>query len=813
MYSATGKTHLMKLSFQELRVWLLMLPIPFMWLGAQITGGLSTLENLAMDLRFNFRGELESPSVNLQYVNLDADAIRYYLGERPWPKEKFGVISKILIELGGAKAVGFDLVLSDAAASDLVPEENLNVDKLKFALDTRKHGNIILATAYTQGLTLPYIEPFGDIPVVPKDEVEHPERPSTLYYLYHGISQLGLINFDFERSNDTAPRWLPMYFRVETEFKDYQEDITKASNFIGGYLKRMPGQGREVTEEGLVDYFDNGELMFKYPFEDPTVPSDYFHISLQLLRVANGLPPESIQYTPEAITLKGNDGELIANVPLKAQQMLEINYFSKWDSPRNRMESIAELLVNYQRAVSNNPIDQSIGMAFFNKYKDAIVLIGPTDPLLQDIAPTPFDRKPVAKVSVHGNVLKQVAEGIYINRLPDWVNWFCLIMLTLLISGMAIQSGSRSSFFKVLSMLLVAFYILGTLYIFSRYHLIVPLVAPAGSALSTAFVGIMVRLLSEEQQKSRIKGMFGTYVEPELVNQMIESGQEPELGGEEKEITAFFSDVQSFSAFSEILTPHQLVELMNEYLTGMAGILKKQGGGAVDKYIGDAIVGIFNAPVNLENHAYRACIATQHMHKEQIRLREKWKSEGDKWPERVWNMQTRIGLNTGMAVVGNMGSEDRFNYTMMGDTVNLAARMESGSKAYGAYTMVTGETYRAAIEVGDAVVFRYLDKIVVKGRSQPAEVYEIVCLREDLNDETAECLNIYDQATERYLAADFQGALELYEKSLLLEPNRPEKNPHAPPPPSAVLIERCKDLLKDPPTAEKWDGVYVMTTK
>ena len=106
-----------------------------------------------------------------------------------------------------------------------------------------------------------------------------------------------------------------------------------------------------------------------------------------------------------------------------------------------------------------------------------------------------------------------------------------------------------------------------------------------------------------------------------------------------------------------------------------------------------------------------------------------------------------------------------------------------------------------------------MDKIVVKGRSQPAEVYEIVCLREDLDAETEECLKIYEQATERYLAADFQGAMELYEKSLLLEPNRPEKNPHAPPPPSAVLIERCKDLLKDPPPADKWEGVYVMKTK
>ena len=209
--------------------------------------------------------------------------------------------------------------------------------------------------------------------------------------------------------------------------------------------------------------------------------------------------------------------------------------------------------------------------------------------------------------------------------------------------------------------------------------------------------------------------------------------------------------MQSFSAFSEKLSPEQLVDLMNEYLTAMTDILMDEGC-YVDKYIGDAIVGIFNAPVELKDHALKACVSSQLMQKKQVDLREKWKIEGDKWPPIVSQMQTRMGVNTGPATVGNMGSEKRFNYTMMGDTVNLAARCESGAKAYGVYTMVTGETKDEAEKFGDVCVFRFLDKIIVKGRTQPAEMHEIMGLRADMSEEAFECLSVYDEAMKNYLA-------------------------------------------------------------
>ncbi len=165
----------------------------------------------------------------------------------------------------------------------------------------------------------------------------------------------------------------------------------------------------------------------------------------------------------------------------------------------------------------------------------------------------------------------------------------------------------------------------------------------------------------------------------------------------------------------------------------MTRILEEEQG-TLDKYIGDAIVGIFGAPVHLPDHAYRACRAAVRIQERQVELREEWQAEPVEWPEVVYHMRTRIGLNTGDAVVGNMGSSKRFNYTMMGDTVNLAARNESGAKAYGVFIMLTEETKTAAEARSDDFVFRFLDRVVVKGRREPVAVYELLGFRQGMGD-------------------------------------------------------------------------------
>ncbi|MEO0446846.1 MAG: adenylate/guanylate cyclase domain-containing protein [Verrucomicrobiota bacterium] len=337
-----------------------------------------------------------------------------------------------------------------------------------------------------------------------------------------------------------------------------------------------------------------------------------------------------------------------------------------------------------------------------------------------------------------------------------------------------------------------------------------PLVWPVFGFVIAQTGSLIQRLTMEAQAKNRIKSIFSAYVAPEVVHQLVESGEDPKLGGEETEITAFFSDIQGFSTFSEQLSPTELVALMNEYLSEMSHILKYAGSGTLDKFIGDAMVGIFGAPYHYPDHAYRSCVTAIEMHRRQGELRDAWKASGQ-WPDLVHQMRTRIGLNTGLAIVGNMGSRDRMNYTMMGDTVNLAARCESGAKSYGVYTMVTGETKAAAEQAKDDMVFRFLDRIIVKGRSQPVEVYDLLGFQHDLPSQTRECVASFEQGIAHYLDQDWDQALIHFEHAAEHEPHQPNNQGLATNP-SLVLAERCRRLKETPPSKD-WDGVYVMTSK
>ncbi|MEX0928770.1 MAG: adenylate/guanylate cyclase domain-containing protein, partial [Balneolales bacterium] len=194
----------------------------------------------------------------------------------------------------------------------------------------------------------------------------------------------------------------------------------------------------------------------------------------------------------------------------------------------------------------------------------------------------------------------------------------------------------------------------------------------------------------------------------------------------------------------------------------------------------------------------------------QAELREKWKSEGDKWPDIVGNMQTRIGLNTGLMVTGNMGSTRRFNYTIMGDNVNLAARCESGAKMYGIQTMVTQETKQKAEQAGDDCVFRKLDNIVVVGRTRPVTVYEVAGLRAHMSADHMECIALFEQGLHAYFQQNWEKAIIKFTAAAKLEPGHPVNKRKLNP--SLVLLGRSEQLKQNPP-GDNWNGTYVMQSK
>ena len=743
--------------------WVLLAPIPVAWCVIAHFGFLTFLENKLIDERFRFRGPINAPA-RVVYVNIDPASLAK-IGGWPWSRAYFATVAKDLIGQGGAKAVGMDIVFNDEGRAESVDMEKLISGNLALGRFLFGSKSVLVGASYTA-------LDFRDVNGKPASR-EFPD----------------LNRSDLPPLSQIEPPELP-------------------SLNVGRPLQYGP------PGVALIDTVDGG-TRFAWLFA-PTPGRTYFTMGIELARIYYGVDREGIKISNESIEMTRPDGTVVARIPLYKKQMLEINWFSRWlDAERNPYVSFSDAYGYSQMLASDNAANKKTAAEFYAQFKDAIVLIGPTDILtFHDAAPTPFDDRDVPKVSVHGNLFKTIVSGRYIGRLPEWGAYVAIFLLSALATGLALGGGSgpRAVLSKVMAILSAVIYVAAAFELFKTSNFIIPVVAPIAGALTTGGVALLWQIAEEQKQKSRIKGMFGAYVAPALVARMVDSGEEPKLGGVEETITAYFSDIQSFSSFSEKLTPPRLVELMNEYLTACTDIIQAEGG-TLDKYIGDAVVSIYGAPLALPDHPIRAAVAALRVHRRCDELRAKWNAEGDRWPEIVRNLQTRIGLNTGLCVVGNMGSHTRFNYTMMGDNVNIAARMESGAKSWGVYTMCT-ESTRAECERLEPgrVVFRALGKIIVKGRSTGLPIFELAALKEDATDRLRECIALFEQGLAKYYARDWDGALELFHRAEALEPNGKGRKPGTSNNPSLVYIGIAEGYREEPPPTG-WDGVYEMKEK
>jgi adenylate cyclase len=744
--------------------WLLLAPIPLAWCVAAHFGKLDFLENKLLDARFRFRGPIAAP-IKVVYVDVDSSSLDE-IGNMPWGRQYFARVAKTLMDRGGAKAIGMDFVFSDQGVAESVDTKKLIAGNRELGAYLNRTPEVVIGASFAAAEFRDLSRNNGrstvrSLPLVarglpPVNGIEPPERPS----------------FNVGRSTPFSP----------------------------------PGVG-------LIDTIDGGTRWV--PLYAPTSVRTYFHMAVELARIFYGVERDGMKIGTDYLDLVRPDGSVAAHIPMTEEQLLEVNWFSPWiDAPLNPRQSFKDTYAFCEMLESDKPEERNAAEKFFAQgdFRDAVVLIGPVDPLLQDLATTPMDETPVPKVSVHGNLLKTIVSGKYLRRLPEAGRIAITLALSVIVAGLAVVGGGRAVAAKIGAAVAAAGYVALAFGIFKTSHAVLPMVAPLGAMFTTSFAAIAWQVVEEQRQKSRIKGMFGTYVSPALVDRMVNSGEEPKLGGVVENITAYFSDIESFSTMSELLSPTLLVELMNEYLTACTDILQAEGG-TLDKYIGDAVLMIYGAPLALPGHAHKACVGALRVQKRIGELRAKWTGEGDKWPEIVHRLQARIGLNSGPAVVGNMGSHTRFSYTMMGDDVNIAARMESGAKSWGVYTMTTDVTRTECEKVEPGrVMFRALGRIVVKGRAQPIPVYELVALAEDATDSMRECIAIFEQGLGKYYARDWDGAIELFRRSEVLEVNGPGRTTGARYNPSLIYIRISEGYKADPP-APDWDGVFVMKEK
>jgi adenylate cyclase len=307
---------------------------------------------------------------------------------------------------------------------------------------------------------------------------------------------------------------------------------------------------------------------------------------------------------------------------------------------------------------------------------------------------------------------------------------------------------------------------------------------------------IFKEVATMDQSLLHMKGSlrsFSYYVPRDLVRAMLESGQEATLQGQRREMTVYFSDIAGMTSMAETMTPDQLVHLLSQYFDAMTQVIASQGG-TVDKFIGDAIMAFWGAPAPTADHAARACEAALRSQRKLAELRAAADVPG------LAKIHARIGIATGDALVGNVGSHDRFNYTVMGDTVNLASRLEGLNKLYGTQILISDPTGEALRE---GIIARPVGVVQVKGKRQCVEVWEPLCLASEENADAREMTRLFVEGLAAYLERDFLAAAQQYEAALRLSPE--DK-------PAAVLLERCREFVMAPPP-EAWNGVYVATEK
>ncbi|MCB1192457.1 MAG: HAMP domain-containing protein [Leptospiraceae bacterium] len=300
------------------------------------------------------------------------------------------------------------------------------------------------------------------------------------------------------------------------------------------------------------------------------------------------------------------------------------------------------------------------------------------------------------------------------------------------------------------------------------------------------------------EEREKVKNILGSMIDPTVVEEAMKDLQVLKRG-KEQEITAFFSDVASFSTISEQLSSVDLAGLLNEYLSAMTIILKKHDG-VLDKYIGDAIVGIFNAPVDVEEHCKKAARASLEMIRKLQELREYWKSK-NMYSKEAQSMDIRIGLNTGLAKVGFMGTDALASYTMMGDTVNLAARLEAAGKDYGVNILISESV---KYNISNEMFTRLLDLVRVKGKNEPVKVYELICSKNEVTQSVLRATDLYDAGMVYYLSRNWDRAIDKFEESQKTK-GKVDKA-------AVMLIARCQTYRQSPPP-QNWDGVFTRTTK
>jgi adenylate cyclase len=710
---------------------------------------LQRMENILYDLRLRTT-VANTVNPNIVIVDIDEESLAKE-GRWPWRRDKLAYLVDMLFDYYNVRLLGFDMVFSE-------PDTNGGVDLLeKLASGPLQKDAGFLSTLEAIRPQLSYDDMFAK-------SLEN--RPVVLgYFTSHKTEktpEVGMLP-----SPLAAAAQLP-FIPLLYEEKSYAGNLPKLQTaaMSGGFFSNP-----NVDEDGvyrrlpmLINY--NGRL--------------YEALSLALFRTLLGMPEVKF------ITAEGyGDSEM--NGP--RLEGLDIEGFQV------PVDQSSTLLVPYRGRQGSFPYisatDVLNGVVDVAKLKDKIVIVGTSAAGLLDLRVTPVQNV-YAGVEIHANILSGLLEQTIKSR-PSNILWTELAEL-LLISLLAIFVFPRlpvflsAVIFGILLISVIAF----SFYCWLNLNIDTVLATPL--ILLTALYGIQIffGFFFESRKKKQMGDMFGQYIPPELVEQMSQSDEEFSLKGESREMTVLFSDVRGFTTISEGMEPQELCELINDILTPVTHVIHESKG-TIDKYIGDAIMAFWGAPMHNPQHASYAVKAGLTILQALTTIQQDFKTKG--WPE----IDIGIGINTGKMSVGNMGSQFRIAYTVMGDAVNLGSRLEGLTKQYGVRMIVSESTLQAAPEF----TYRELDKVRVKGKHKPIAIYEPLGVTADISPEQLQTLSQLNQGLHDYRQQQWDSAQLIFEQLA-------EQHPHDKLYP--IYLERIAYYLESPPEAD-WDGAFTHTSK
>ncbi|MEE7625063.1 adenylate/guanylate cyclase domain-containing protein [Methylobacter sp. Wu8] len=709
---------------------------------------LQRMENILYDLRLRTT-VVNTVDPRIVIIDIDEESLAKE-GRWPWRRDKLAYLVDMLFDYYNIKLLGFDVVFSE-------PDTSGGVELLeKLASGPLQKDADFLLALETVRPQLSYDDMFAK-------SLE--TRPVVLGYFTSHITEktpeIGILPRPL-----AAADGLP-FSSLLFKGKSYAANLAKLQTaaMSGGFFNNP-----NVDEDGV---YRRLPLLMNYNNRL------YEALSLALFRTLLGMP-EIKFVTGEHYGKNNYDSRLEA---------LEIENF------HIPVDESGALLVPYRGRQGSftyiSATDVLNGVADVEKLKDKIVIVGTSAAGLLDLRVTPVQNI-YAGVEVHANILSGLLDQAIKSR-PNYIlaaelAELLLICLAAIFVFPRLPALLSAVVFGILLVSGIAF----NFYCWAIWNIDTLLATPITLLIALYGIQLFFGFFFESRKKKQMGNMFGQYIPPELVEQMSQSDEEFSLKGESREMTVLFSDVRGFTTISEGMEPQELCELINGILTPVTSVIHESKG-TIDKYIGDAIMAFWGAPMHNPQHAAYAVKAGLTILQTLTSIQQEFKAKG--WPE----IDIGIGLNTGKMSVGNMGSQFRMAYTVMGDAVNLGSRLEGLTKQYGVKMIVSESTLQAAPEF----VYRELDKVRVKGKNKPITIYEPLGAMEDVSSEQMRILDLLNQGLHGYRQQQWASAQIIFEQ---LAKQHPDDRLYS------IYLKRIAYYLESPPGTD-WDGAFTHTSK